>query len=242
MSTEDPSSEAYECGADAAAYVLGALEPDEARAFHRHLESCAVCRDEVTVLQQVADALPMYAPQHAAPRGLRRRVLRAVQEQTESPPAGEAPHRRGRPRPRQSSGLLRVPAIAALAVVLAALAIAGGLELSSGGPSSVRSRTIQARVTGSSGSAELSLSGGHAELIVRHMQPPPAGRIYEVWLKRGQRPPSPTSALFSVTAGGAGAVDVPGSLRGVSAVMVTQEPAGGSRVPTSPPVIVAKLI
>ncbi len=240
MSAEHSHFDTYGCGADAAAYVLGALEPDETREFRRHLESCAVCRDEVLVLQQVADALPMAAPQHAAPRGLRRRVLRAVQAQSESPPTyHEAPQRRGLRRPQRSSGGFRRPAIAALSVVLVALAIAGGFELSSGGRSGARA--IQARVTGSSGSAELSLSGGHAELIVRHMQPPPAGRIYEVWLKRGKRPPSPTSALFSVTDDGAGAVDVPGNLRGVSAVMVTQEPAGGSRVPTSPPVIVAKL-
>ena len=38
------------CGLDAAPYVLGALEPEEARAFVRHLERCAVCRDEVAAL------------------------------------------------------------------------------------------------------------------------------------------------------------------------------------------------
>ena len=36
-------------------------------------------------------------------------------------------------------------------------------------------------------------------------------------------------------------VDVPGDLRGVSQVLVTQEPAGGSRVSTHRPVIVASL-
>ncbi len=35
------------CGDDVAAYALGALEPAEAEAFVRHLESCAVCRDEL---------------------------------------------------------------------------------------------------------------------------------------------------------------------------------------------------
>jgi anti-sigma-K factor RskA len=237
MSTENPISDTHDCGAEAAAYVLGALEPDEARAFRRHLESCAVCRDEVAVLQQVVEALPMAAPQQAAPRGLRRRVLRAVRMQPA--PGPEARERRRPARAHSSRRWLPAPALLALGVVLAALAIAGGFKLSSGGSSAPR--VIQARVMGSSGSAELRVSGGHAELVVRHLQPPPAGRIYEVWLGRAQRPPSPTSALFSVTAGGAGAVDVPGSLHGVSVVMVTQEPAGGSRVPTHPPVIVAKL-
>jgi hypothetical protein len=85
------------------------------------------------------------------------------------------------------------------------------------------------------------VAGGRAELIVRHLPPPPAGRIYEVWLKRAGQQPSPTSALFSVTTTGAGDVGVPGDLRGVSEVLVTQEPAGGSLVPTDGPVIVATL-
>jgi hypothetical protein len=94
---------------------------------------------------------------------------------------------------------------------------------------------IQASV----GSAELRLTGNRGELIVHHLPAPAPGRIYEVWLQRGRRTPSPTSALFSVTAAGTGDVDVPGSLRGVNRVLVTQEPAGGSRVPSRAPVIVA---
>jgi hypothetical protein len=42
-----------------------------------------------------------------------------------------------------------------------------------------------------------------------------------------------------VRANGSAAVGVPGSLSGVSAVLVTQEPAGGTPAPTSAPVIVA---
>ena len=71
--------------------------------------------------------------------------------------------------------------------------------------------------------------------------PPPAGQIYEVWIKRPNQSPSPTSALFSVTTNGDGDVDVPGSLRGVDEVMVTPEPAGGTTVPTHPAVIQADL-
>jgi hypothetical protein len=117
-----------------------------------------------------------------------------------------------------------------LVVIVAAL---GGLELASnGGPTT---RVIPATV----GLAELRLTGDRGELIVEHLPAPPPGRIYEVWLQRARHAPAPTSALFSVTAAGTGDVDVPGSLRGVSRVLVTQEPAGGSRVPTTAPVIVA---
>jgi hypothetical protein len=62
-----------------------------------------------------------------------------------------------------------------------------------------------------------------------------------VWLKRGAAAPAPTPTLFSVTRAGAADVGVAGSLRGVTEVLVTPEPAGGSLVPTHTPVIVARL-
>ena len=47
--------------------------------------------------------------------------------------------------------------------------------------------------------------------------------------------------LFSVTHSGAGSVGVPGSLSGVSKVLVTDEPLGGSLKPTRTPIIVASV-
>jgi anti-sigma factor RsiW len=219
--SEDPMAATSDCGGDAAAYVLGALEPDEAEEFRRHMESCVVCRDEVFSLQHVADALPMAAPQYPAPRRLRHRVLSAVHAEAASP---------ARPR-----AWLPRPALAAGLAAVLALATVGGIELASrGGPGT---RIIAASL----GAAHLRLSGTHAELVVDHLAAPAPGHIYEVWLQRAGQPPAPTEALFSVTAGGAAEVGVPGNLRGVTAVLVTQERNGGSRVPTTAPVIVAHL-
>jgi hypothetical protein len=103
------------------------------------------------------------------------------------------------------------------------------------------SRVVSASVMGSPGAAQLRISHNRGELVVSHLPPPPAGRIYEVWVRRGSTSPAPTSALFSVTGGGTATVDVPGDLRGVSQILVTQEPAGGSRVSTHRPLIVASL-
>jgi hypothetical protein len=47
--------------------------------------------------------------------------------------------------------------------------------------------------------------------------------------------------LFSVNAHGAGDIGVPDTLKGVAEILVTQEPAGGSAVPTRPPIIVGRL-
>jgi len=71
------------------------------------------------------------------------------------------------------------------------------------------------------------------------LPPPRADRVYEVWLERPGVAPAATTALFSVTNGGAADIGVPGALRGVSQILVTEEPSGGSRVPTGPPVILA---
>jgi anti-sigma-K factor RskA len=228
-------SETYDCRSDAAAYVLGSLEPEEAEAFRQHLASCLVCRDELSAFQQAVDVLPMAAPQYPLPRRLRRRVLRELRaERRATPPAA-----RRRAAPSLFGIPLRRPALALGVLLCAALATVGGLELASSGSSGVR--IIQASVTGSPGRAELRLSRGGAELIVSDLVPPPPGHVYEVWLTHGQRPPSPTNVLFSVTSTGSGDVGLPGDLRGVSEILVTPEPSGGSRAPTHAPVIAARL-
>ena len=233
MTAGGSMSDERDCGADAAAFVLGALEPSEAEAFRKHMVSCVVCRDEVASLQQVSNALPMAAPQYEVPRGLRRRVLKDVRSHPRAAPASE--RRRGRSGP-----WLGMPrgALAAVAAVIVALVIVGAVGLGTGG--SGGGRLIRAQVTGA-GTAQLRISSGRGELVMRGMPAPPRGHVYELWIQRGSAAPSPTSALFSVTSAGAGDVGVPGSLKGVSRVMVTPEPAGGSLAPTHAPVIVAQV-
>jgi anti-sigma-K factor RskA len=211
---------------DAAAYALGALEPAEARSFVQHARSCVVCRDELLGFGQVASSLALAAPQLAVPRRLRRRVLAEIRSTRARPEAG----RRAPAVWRLGPGLATALAAAAVAVVLA-------LE----GSGSAPARITTAQVVGVRGSASLRLSGGHTELAVHRFTPPARGDIYEVWLLRRGGALQPTTALFGVTSSGNGVVEVPGDLRHVSEVLVTQEPAGGSRVPTSAPVVVAHL-
>ncbi len=170
----------HDCSGDAAAYVLGALEPAEAEAFRRHLESCVVCRDEVTAFERLVDVLPSAVPQYRAPRSLRRDVRRDVR----SAPKPEAPRRRQWPAAVSPWGAT-AGALAALAVVLV-------LVLSGGGSGS---RVVAASVVGS-GRADVSLTGTQAELVLRDFPAPPAGEVYQVWLQRGQGRPIPTGTLF----------------------------------------------
>jgi anti-sigma-K factor RskA len=220
----------HDCGGDAAAFVLGALAPEEAEAFRRHLEACAVCRDEVAAFERVVDVLPAAVPQYRAPRGLRRRVLTAAREAAGPSPA-PAP-RRGAP------GWLTVPRLAGAGLgALAAAAVVVAIVLSTGGTGT---RLITAAVAGQ-GKAQVRLRGGQAELVLRGFPAPPPGEVYQVWLQRGSARPLPTRTLFSVTTQGAADVGVAGRLGGVSRLMVTAEPAGGSRAPTHPAVLVAQL-
>ncbi len=230
MSGRDHMPTTHDCNGDAAAYALGALEHGEADAFKRHLESCAVCRDELTALQEVVHALPMAAPQHPAPKRLRRQVLRAAGKKTT--PARKVRLRRAPLRPPRTRAMVLAGACAAIE-----LAVLAGLNLSSG--SGVR--VIPARVAGISGAAQIRLSDNRGELIVRNLSPPPPGDIYELWLKRPHRTPTPVNVLFSVTTTGAAEIGLPPKLGGIKEILVTPEPKGGSPRPTHRPVIVAPL-
>lgn len=256
MTAEQKMSENHDHGDDVAAYVLGALEPDELEAFQLHLRECAACREEVAALQPVADSLPATVTPLAAPAGLRRRVFDAVRaepkdaaagslEQDEPAPAGapSPPERRApaaTPRRRRRRPLWTPRLAPALAGALAAAAVAVGIvELTSSGSSGTR--VIQASVRGA-GTAELRVTGGRGELVVNHFPAPPSGHIYQVWLQHGQHAaPAPTRTLFNVTTTGAGDIGLTANLHGVSAVLVTAEPAGGTQVPTTAPVITAQL-
>ena len=80
----------------------------------------------------------------------------------------------------------------------------------------------------SGGRATLEIQDGHARLVASKLPAPPSGRVYQVWLDKGGKTPEPTAALFSTSSDGSASVDVP-SVDGVRRVMVTDEPAGGSR-------------
>jgi anti-sigma-K factor RskA len=216
-----------DCGEDVAAYVLGALEPDEASAFRRHVADCAACREEVAEFEQVTEALPVAGGVYAVPKDLKRRVMREVRAN---------PKQQTARRPDLGGALLRGPLLAwsgALAAVLIAVIVA--VALTSGG--SGGTRTVQASV----GSAELRITDNRGDLVVHRLPQLPAGRIYEMWVQRGSAPPVPTGTLFGISSSGTASVGVPGSLDGVGAVMVTDEPAGGSPAPTTTPLIVARV-
>lgn len=226
MSMEPDMSPAHDCDGDAAAYVLGALTPEESDAFRAHLKSCAICQDELNSFEQVGDVLGMAAPQQQPSKTLRKQVLKEVH--------ADAAARKARSRRGRRYGFARPAFAGGITALLAAVVLAGTQILSSGTSVQVFNATV--------GNAQLHVAkNGYTELIVHHLPQPTSNRIYEVWLQNTQGDLAPTKALFSVTHSGEGVVGVPGSLKDVKAVMVTEEPAGGTQVPTTKPVIVAPI-
>jgi hypothetical protein len=241
MSTPAPDHERW---ADAVgSYLLGALPPEEREGFAAHLEVCPVCRRDADELAIAADALPISVPPIAPPAALKDRIMAVVESEAELlAAAGEgagAPKRApARTRRRFLGGWMLRPgvALACAAVLLVAGGVVGAL-LASGEDT----RTVTASTTAPGAQVELEVRDDASTLVVHNLREPPPGRMFQVWIKRPGRDPEPTSVLWSPRSNGSAEVAVPGSLDGVEAVLVTDEPRGGSEKPTRPPVITAPL-
>lgn len=230
---------------DAGAYVLHALEDHEAADFAAHMSTCATCRKEVAGLQVVVDTLPLAAPVEMPSAALRSRIMSVVESEAEllraAGPKADAPPTSRRERHGLGAWLtgLRPLAAASLATVLLALGIGGGVLIDrSGGPDT---HTMSATIAAKGASGRLHVSNGHIELALSKMPPPPRGRVYQVWLKRDGAAPQPTHTLFNVRNDGDTVVRVDENTTGADELLVTAERSGGSMVPTSQPVLTARL-
>jgi anti-sigma-K factor RskA len=220
------------CTIDAAPYVLGSLEADEAERYRAHMSTCDACQAQVAALQGAANALPLSVPQMSAPSALKRKLARSLRAE---PNAGD----KAIPRRPRTLTSLPLPFATGMAAVAAALAILITLAVDGTGPATVR--VVHATVAAMNATAHLRISGDEGQLIVANMPQPPPSKLYEVWVVRSRSAPQSTNALFGVTSTGAGTVQIPGGIRGVREVLVTPEPRTGSSIPTHAPVIVAKL-
>ncbi len=230
MSTRKNGENHERFDGDVAAYVLDALEGAEVRQFEEHLEHCDQCQSELAAMRTAVEGLAVAAPVRGAPPELKDRVMATVR--------AEAPQRSPKTQARGRWAHLPIarPRLAASAIIAAAAAAVVIVLVLGGGNSA---RIYEGVVYAPGASASLRQSESSAQLRVSRVPPPPQGRIYEVWLKRGARAPEPTRTLFAT---GTGTVSVPGNLGGVQAMLVTAEPRpNGSRTPTRAPIIVVRL-
>ena len=222
---------------NAGPWVLGALDDDEAWRFSAHLDVCQSCRDEVERLRVAAAALPLAAPPVEPPPALKARLMNIVQAEAQERAAAAAPASRWR------TWLGALQARPALAAGLASLLIVAGgvVGFAARGGDGPNTQTAAANVDqrrAPGGHAEL-VEGDGAQLRVSNLPAPARGHVYQVWVQRGRGAPVPDS-VFTVDRAGRGSVGVRGDEKGASAVMVTQEPDGGSRAPTGAVVLTVR--
>lgn len=231
---------------DVGAYLLRALPEVESEAFTAHLASCTGCRRELHHLQIVVDTLPIAAPQLSPPVQLKDRIMRIVDAEAEllraaGPEADRVPRTAPSARSRRSwfAGFSPRPVVAgALATVLLAVGVTGGVLVS--GDNAPSSRTLAAQVSEPGAQVTVALQGGKAALHVKHLPGAPFSRVYQVWLKRGDKI-IPTHTLFNVRKDGSAVVPIEESVAGADQILVTDEQNGGSQFPTTVPIIKATL-
>lgn len=213
-----------------APYALDALDEPERREFEEHLRTCEPCREELASLQAAAGALAYAVEGSAPPEALRGRIL----EQVRAERGKVVPLR----RPRVVLG-----AVGGLAAAAAAAAIGFGIWSASLSDELDRTRAAldvladpAARSVELEGAAGRLVVGedGRAALVVRGLEPAPAGKTYEIWVIE-ERPRR--AGLFD-EAGEVVLLDrrVPED----ATVAVTVEDDGGVDAPTSEPVFSAQ--
>jgi anti-sigma-K factor RskA len=236
----------------AGAYALDALGEADRAAFERHLGSCESCRQEAGSLREAAGRLAE-ATAVAPPARLRGQILaEAARTRQQPPPVAE-----GQSAPR---AWFARPAAPRLAVAVAGMCMLialglGALTLTTAQRLRVEEAhsreiaaimnapdadimTVRARTVGS---ATVVMSHAARALVLTTARLPllPSNKCYQVWLM-GPHQVRSAGLLPSPHQGMTGPVIVTGL--GVGDRMgVTVEPAGGSKHPDSPPVLMLYL-
>ena len=168
------------------AWLLGALPEDEAEGFRRHLEQCAVCREDAAGLQPAVDVLPASAEPRTPPPALKDRIM--ARESRPVDAAGRsrrAPHapllvRRLRLAPRAGRG---------------ARGARARLRRRAGAPGRHGDDHRAGQRPGQRRARDRQTASG--TLVAKNLPAPPRGRVYQVWLDKGGKAPEPTDALFA---------------------------------------------
>ncbi|WP_306319348.1 MULTISPECIES: anti-sigma factor [unclassified Streptomyces] len=228
-----------------APYALDALDDRERARFERHLKRCETCADEVRALTESSVRLACSAAV-APPAELRERVLAAVRV-TEQVPAREAADAADRPRaaPRARGLLIPLGAATGAAALTVAALFAVQLDRASDRLDEQRAAAREVtRVLAAPDAQGVRADGlnvvasaerGSAVITVTGLEAPPAGRVHQLWL---MEPAAPPRSLGLVPDGGSDTpVVATGLTPDASSLAVTTEPKGGSKRPTSTPLV-----
>jgi hypothetical protein len=229
---------------EVAAYAIGGLDPDRVEELEGHLAGCRRCQEELRWLAPAVRALPEAVERQAPPPELKQRLMAevradAVAEEERARDEGRADRADARGgfgewlRGLRVGGLTWKP-LAGLA--LAILVIAGGIGYAVGsGGGSGGAHTTEVPVAAGGVGAKVVTEDGRGELHLTGVGQLPKGRVLEAWVERDGIV-EPVPALFAPDQAGRASTTIE-SMKGVTAVMVTREPAGGSKKPTTKPLV-----
>ena len=219
-----------------AAYAMGAVPEDEIPAIRAHILSCEICFAEAESYTEVLSTLASSVPAVPLPAGFAEQVAAAARgESVES-----APESTGSRRDRWAWRAL-MPGVALLSV-LALIGTGVALvrsadrqrEYLSAVASLVRDPNAFALEGPGGAEARLASTDDGLVLVAVDLGEAPTARDYQLWLiKDGVPTPGVTfDAGDSVVV-----VEAPQDLEGYEGAAITVEPEGGSRRPTTDPVL-----
>jgi hypothetical protein len=218
---------------DLAAFVLGALEPEEAAGFERHLAGCERCPEEMRWLEPAVGALPESVEWQEPPRRLRESLMAEVRADARR--AGTADEERPSllERLRESWGPRGLRLAVGFATVALAIAGVAGYEIGKGGGEEGGQAVLSAEQHGITVKMVEEGEGGTLRLAGVHETAP--GKVLEAWVRR-EGTVEPVPALFVPDREGRAETTI-ADLSGVDTVMVTEEPQGGSETPTGEAIV-----
>jgi anti-sigma-K factor RskA len=228
-------------------YVLGALPEEERLEFERYLVEHPELQAEVEHLGAVAGLLAFSVREQEPPPELRRRIMEVVEAEASHPDTSRRSWLAGL---REAVGV-RDLALAAAAVLVVGLFswsmllqgevrdLQGRVQSLQSQPQGPQMIALGGAGTNQGARAELvTLNGDRAVLVAENMPPAPEGKTYQIWVIKGDTPQP--SGLFEPRGESVAAV-VENPVEGADAVAVTIEPEGGSKKPTTDPMLVGKV-
>ncbi len=241
-------SDHEELESSVAAWVLGALEADEAASIRVHVDGCATCQQTVARLRRAAAALPLEVEEISPPARLRERVyVAAAAARASTIPSAPARKRvvppRGGWKPAAAIHFGRLPALLAAASVVLALLIGlaagnviGRNSVTPPPPQVARYHLVgHGALAGARGTVINLKVEGVALVDFNGLPPLTKGKVYQLWLiTPGGHPDS--AAVFVPDSNGGKVVLVGLPLTGYSQMAVTAEDApNGSPTPSQQP-------
>lgn len=227
------------------AYALDAIDEVERAAFERHLLECPDCAQEVREFHETAARLGT-AVATTPPRRLREQVLAEVARTRQHGPGEPAVPARVRAKRRWPT---RVTAVVAAAAVVAAVVL--GVDLANTRSQLNGTQTRMASISkvlqspdavASKGSSDhghamavVSASKHKAVLMASGMPPISKDKTYQLWFIGAKGAHS--AGVLHRGADGKPKPVIASTVPGAEQVGMTVEPAGGSKQPTSQPVL-----